>query len=161
LVSDGIYPGCRDCWESFRLPGRFIELANGPAGDWGHTPRNITMQQCRTSHILHMDDDDCYTAGALQTIRERVAKYPDSLHMFGLGRGSPDKSLWKFERIEWGNVSTLMIVHKNDGNWGVWDSYYGGDAQFIEQTAGHYSDIRWWQHVIAIIRPTSLYQCGF
>ena len=165
IVSDGVYDGCREVWESYNLPGRFMEHAAGPSGDWGHTIRNLYMKECRTTHIMHMDDDDIYAAKGLATVREKVSTFPDSLHLFSLGDGTlARRCLWTHQKLgsyTLGNVDTKIVVHKADGNWATWTSGHDGDSQFIRFTAEMYEDIKWWEEVIAIMRPQPFDQCGY
>ena len=124
-------------WDASGLPGRFIELPGGPHRDWGHSPRNKTMRLVRTTHMLHMDDDDSYVAGALDSVRTAVMRYPDRPLIFRMLL--PDGHvIWQEPTIE-SSLSTQMIVHPSD-RYGVWESKYGGDQTFIRETCRLYPD---------------------
>jgi hypothetical protein len=132
VVSDG--PSlARECFRLTGLPGRAIEI-DGPNRDWGHTPRNQCMKLAQGDFILHMDDDDMYYPWSFRQMRETLAKNPKSPHMFRLRYKGGNHVLWTQPMVAYGNVSTQLIVHPNNGKWGKWQPWYGGDFDFIRKT---------------------------
>jgi hypothetical protein len=141
-------------WDAAGLPGRFLICEDGPHHDWGHTPRNRFMSLVRTSHMMHMDDDDSYMPGAIAAAREAIAKHPDRVILFRM-KSYNGHSSWENDyhvcylamrprdaegkpivppRLRWGNVSTQLIVHPANGRYGTWVPRYGGDFDFIKET---------------------------
>lgn len=122
-------------FDASHLPGRFIELEQR-GGDWGHWERNQTMRLARTTHLLHIDDDDEYVPGAMAVIRAAVAAEPDRPHMFRMlaqGARWPDEARNGGDLISPGNAGTPNIVHPV-GMRGTWQSRRGGDGDFIRET---------------------------
>jgi hypothetical protein len=138
LVADGpaAAEAARPAWTSAGLPGRFVELADGPHGDWGHTPRNLTMPLVRTTHMMHMDDDDVYVADAIDAVRKAIDAHPHQPILFRMIL--PDgRVIWEEPELRLGGVSTQSIVHPV-AHYGTWTNRYGGDFDFIQETCTMY-----------------------
>ncbi len=155
-VVDGVSPEAKQMFREAQLPGRVIELPEGPHGDWGHTPRNKTMHHAvwdHTTHLHHLDDDDTYAPGALATMRAAVAQAPSVPHLFRMiSRGKPP---WpEREEVRVGNLGTPMIVHPARwGRYGLWRPQYGGDGWFIKETCSLFeAGPVWHRDVIVRVR---------
>jgi Glycosyl transferase family 2 len=158
LVSDGHYPGLAERWQASGLPGRFLELP-GPHGDWGHTPRNLTLPGAGGDYILSIDDDDIYVPGAFRTIRACLRAAPERPHLFRFCmRRLGGAVYWKVPVIRFGSVGTPCLVYPNrPGKFGTWAPYRGGDYVFIQGTCAHYAEGPvWHEEVIVVARPESI-----
>src|SRR5262245_53977944 len=76
---------------------------------WGHEARNQLMPAARGDALLFIDDDDWYTPGALEVVRQRVRLHPWQFHLFRMRYAKDGRVLWGDRRIEDGNVSTQMV----------------------------------------------------
>ncbi len=138
-------------------PGDEVIVERDNTGDWGATPRTRGMRRASGDWILWMDDDDCYTEGALHAVRRAVAKSPGRPHIFGMRRGRPFNNTLPVSReVRVGNVSTQMLVIPNDqARLGQWGTMYEGDFSFLVSTLALYppDSLVWRDEVIAIWRP--------
>lgn len=128
--------------------------------DWGHTPRNLVMHNgwCSRDYIVHMDDDDTFTEGALERIRWAIANHetPNVPHMFRMDHNILG-TLWRAPVLAYGNVGTPMFVAPNNrARLGTFPPVNGGDFAFMCATADLYGgpdSIVWNADVIAKIKP--------
>lgn len=115
-------------------------IKDGPFGEWGQRERQAAMAHARGTHLLFMDDDDYYLAGAFDAIRAAIVAHPDvpiMFKMFGL-RGF---RLWIDPVVEVGNVSgTQFVVPNIAEKLGSWGLSHEGDFDFIESTLAHYPE---------------------
>jgi glycosyltransferase involved in cell wall biosynthesis len=105
--------------------------------DLGDTPRNQTMHRARGTHLLFMDDDDQYARGALARIRRFAEEHPDRIGIFRM-RFDHGLMLWRRPELEFGNVSTQLLVVPNvPGKLGRWErrGHLIGDYVFLTETA--------------------------
>ncbi len=83
VVDDGSGPEIRSLVEDFqsRYPNRiryvWQENAGRPAA------RNRAVQECRTTHLLWLDDDDCLTPSAVASYKTILEKTPDADIIYG------------------------------------------------------------------------------
>jgi glycosyltransferase involved in cell wall biosynthesis len=156
LVADGRYHDVARWWAESRLPGRLIELADGPHNDWGATARTIGQQQATGDCLLWMDDDDVYTPDAWATIRTALAAAPGRPHMFRMWRTLQGDRLWRTRDARCGNISTQMFVVPNmPERLGAWGRHYCGDADFITSTLARWpsGSLVWREEIICLCRP--------
>lgn len=155
LIGDGRTPAAASLWEQFALPGRYIET-NGPARDWGHTPRNLTMPEARADYIAALDDDDEWSPNALDTIRRAVTLNPGRPHMFRMEGEPCGGRLWKTREVKLRNVGTPMFVIPTTGRrWAKYESFHGGDHAFMVETLKLWptESLVWREEVICRVRP--------
>lgn len=154
LVSDGpIAPATRKLWISANHRGRLVEL-DGPHGDWGHTPRNLTLPSIESGYVVHLDDDDAIADGALEHVRKAIKKNHGDLFLFQMRRS--DGSLIPTDNeVRQGNVGTPMFVHPAGIPLGKFGTVYGSDYDFIRGTIAANPDrkLHWVPSVICDIRP--------
>lgn len=155
LVNDGpANPFVEASWKAAGLPGRIVNLNQGPHGDHGHTPRNMALPFVSGGYVIHLDDDDESANGIVATVRESIEASPGSFFVFsalwpsGLTR-------WETKSITEGNVGTSMFVHPAGIPLGKFGNHYCGDFEFISQTVALNPDreIVWRSEVIVNIRP--------
>lgn len=149
----------RALWDSAKLPGRFIELTDGPHRDWGHTPRNRHLPDCTGDWILHLDDDDVLAPGALACLRpvaEQVSTpgHPPSLLVPRMVDGLGDR-VWTRPRCVEGQVGTGNLVHPSRIFLGRFAPRYGGDFDFATSllAANPGLDIRFLPEATYLVRP--------
>jgi Glycosyl transferase family 2 len=154
LVHDGAASDdTKALWLKSRVPGRLIAIMDGPHEDWGHTPRNRVMNEVAGSHVLHLDDDDCYAPGTIAAVRKVMAKHGKSILMFQMKCPDSRGTIWTKPELVYGNVGTPMICHPAKCKLGRWASRYGGDFDFIRQTVAQNPDLSvvWVPRVITLV----------
>lgn len=124
-------------------------------GYWGHGIRNkyATLLEKR-DFIMHGDDDDIYTAGTFDYLRNHCIDhnclYIGKVRLLGghiipVMNGNP---------IRMCNISTQNgIIPYNLNNCGTWELFHGGDGRFYEQISCKASTITYLDYIIYIIRP--------
>lgn len=155
LVGDGRTPTAASLWDQFSLPGRYLET-NGPAKDWGHTPRNLVMPEARGDYIMSLDDDDVLTPNAVATVRAALAENPGRPHMFRMEGEPCGGLLWRTKTVEHRNVGTPMFVLPTAGRrWAKYLPYHGGDHAFMRDTLAPWpaDSLVWREEVICHVRP--------
>ena len=140
-------------------PGDEILVSINQDCPWGHAARNQLMPAARGDFWLFMDDDDHYTAGALQVVRSAVACAPERMHIFRMRYRSGDV-LWRHRALACGNVSTQMvamprkILTATHGSAPPqWGAHYAGDYDFIAAAARMLGEPVWHADVIALYAP--------
>ena len=118
-------------------PGDEVFVVRDDSDDLGDTPRNEAMPRARGTHLLFMDDDDQYARGALATIRRFAAEHPGRIGIFRM-RFDHGLVLWRRPALEFGNVSTQLLVVPNvPGKLARWEQrgHVIGDYVFLTETA--------------------------
>ena len=155
LVNDGVATEfVRNAWAESHLPGRLIELPEGPHGDWGHTPRNRILPQATGDYVVHLDDDDICAPLGLVAIRTAIQSAPGSLFLFRMVY--PDgRTFWNDHEVRMGNVGTGIFVHPTGIPLGRFGPTHEGDYGFVSETIQLNPDrlVQWRDEVIALIRP--------
>jgi GT2 family glycosyltransferase len=130
-------------------------------GNWGvtggHAGRVQGIARATGTHLAFMDDDDVYTPGAVEVMREAACGVPVIFRMDHPRHGI----IWREREIWFGNVSTQMYVVPNDpARLGTWTPHMpglkepGGDFTFIRETAENYGgEVVWREEVTSVIRP--------
>lgn len=123
---------------------------------YGNEARDRAMAKATGTHLLFMDDDDCYADGALATIREGVALDPGRLHVFRMSY-THGLVLWGGPAFVSGNIGTPMVAIPNIPDMlGVWNatSHYESDFAFMAQTlVNNGQSPVWHEDVVALVRP--------
>lgn len=134
LLSDGpISDDLRQLWDELALPGRLIEVPDGPHRDWGHTPRNYGLPFARCPYVMHLDDDDQLAPNGMAAIRRAILADPDACFMFRM-QYCDGRRLWSEPKLIPNNVGTPMFIHPRELTFGHWQPVYGGDFSFIADT---------------------------
>lgn len=150
VMADGPSPEARQQWEAAGLRGSYLELP-ARVGDIGHTARNQAMRHAMGDYLLFMDDDDLYLPGAFAIVRQAIADRPGQVLLFRMQ--FPDGvRLWQRRVVEFGNVSTQMIVHPNRRPFATWGPHRGGDYPYIRDTIRAAGGCVWREEVICRIR---------
>lgn len=141
LMGDGCQP------PELGFPFKSIHLLPGPNHDWGHTVRNHAARLARGEMLAFLDDDDEWTAGALDLVRTA-----QELSLFRMHVVPDNGLLWRDRVIRDGNVSTQMIVVPRVlALTGTWGHRYQGDLDFIKSLA---TEPVWRTECLARVWPT-------
>ena len=154
LVSDGPASAfTRGVWEAAALPGLLIELDDGPHNDWGAVARTRASAIVGGTHVLYLDDDDCYVPGAVELIRRTIAANPEAMLIFQT-RWLNGRVIWKHPFLLIGQVSTCQFCYPAVARPGEWGPHYEGDYQFIRETIERNTDrpLVWIPEVICLFR---------
>lgn len=153
LVPDGLQPIAEELWAQCGLPGRVLCLGM-PAKRNEGTLRDRAMPRARADWLCFMDDDDQYSPGAFDVIRQAVAG-TDGLHIFRQRYPNGDVRWQDVQQILFGNVGTLGLVVTRRGPLGKWSGEGPGtDFRFAQSTAAANGGlVHWHEDVIALVRP--------
>lgn len=132
VVGDGIQPNAETICRDFGLT---VLYADGiETHCYGNRQRQAGIAMATGEYLLFIDDDDVYTPGALQVVREAIVKWSDRPMLFRF----IDKNgavLWRDPVVREANVSTQQIVLPNRfSRFGVWGDRREGDYDFIRST---------------------------
>lgn len=160
LVEDGLGdPTIPRLTRQLRLPLRLRRYPSPPGGLWGHPVRNwvLDRRMCTGAWVLHLDDDDVWTPGALSTIREAVrsSDRPVIFRSDSHRADPPIGVVWNTKELVPGNVGTPSMAAPNDPDrLGRFALRHGGDFDYVRDTCGHYdSGPTFHPAVISIARP--------
>ena len=118
----------------------------------GHAQRMLGMREAHGRWLAFMDDDDLYTPDAFPAFRAHIDADRDVPVLFRMRYESGVK-LWGHQQVEFGNVSTQMILCRNEpGRCGEWEPRRGGDFSFIRDTVALCGGVVWDETVVASIR---------
>ncbi|MDB5342011.1 MAG: hypothetical protein JWP89_388 [Schlesneria sp.] len=160
LIHDGpAAEWVHELWRELGLPGRFVELPDGPHADWGHTPRNRYLPEVSSGYVVNLDDDDALAPFAIATIREQVSRQPNACFVFRAVY--PDGRSVAFEpQLRFGNIGTGMFVHPAGLELGAYTPRYGGDLDFITSTLEKNPDtpLVWRPEATYLVRPHETWQ---
>lgn len=162
LVVDGkVSRDVKRLWCDSSPKGRLVELEGGPHGDWGHTPRNLTLPTIGSGYVINFDDDDEIPNGTLKKVREEIKKSPGDFLMFQMRRNDGSIIPVK-ESVEQGNVGTPMFIFPHNSKLGKFAPVYAGDFSFISETIALNPEkkLRWIPEVIIDIKPADKVTMG-
>jgi glycosyltransferase involved in cell wall biosynthesis len=133
-----------------------VTVVEDQTGDHGYTARMKGMAQATGTHLAFMDDDDIYLPGAIDLFRAHAADVPVVFRMDHYDHGI----LWREPVLEFGNVSTQMILVPNvPDNLGVWAPHMpgwkepGGDYTFLKGCVEKMGGPVWRKEIISKLRP--------
>lgn len=124
----------------------------------GANERNATMHLATGSHLCFIDDDDVYTPGALDAMRDAACDRPVifRVDLTRLGTGV----IWREPVLEYTNVSTQAFLVPNvPDKLGHWEAYQHGrgcDYTFITETVALQGDPVFRDEIVAVGRPHTL-----
>ncbi len=159
VIGDGPRPEARHIVAGFmtRLPVSYAEHAR-EGSMAGAAQRNFGMWMAQGTHLLFIDDDDRYTLGALDFIRDHVKEAPDDVHVHKMrarGKRFSFTTLWQEQRVFLGNIGTPMFcvpnVPEKVGRWPM--NQYCCDIAFLEDTLRRRGSgfVHWHDDVVADI----------
>ena len=122
----------------------------------GHAGRVFGISRATGTHLAFMDDDDEYTPGAIDLMRDAACERPVIFRMSHYAHGV----LWRDPVVRFGNVSTQMYVVPNEPEkLGTWEPHVpgipepGGDFTFIAGCVTHMGEPVWRDEIITVLRP--------
>ena len=129
-------------------------------GSWGitggHGGRQEGIRHAAGTHLAFFDDDDEYTAGAIETMRDAACDMPVIFRVRHYQHGI----IWRDPNIWFGNVTTQQYVVPNRPElFGEWTPIRpdwpqpGGDCSFIQGCAERFGGVVWRDDVIAEMFP--------
>lgn len=155
IISDDEHHYVRSCLQQFdkgyRLLCTIIHIANTEKlGYWGHASRNKYQNLLPGEYILNCDDDDFYTKGAFDKIREVVKE--KKLYIF---KHEDNRNFaWSIPgEVKLGNIGTSCGVIPNTHDLPDWELVYGGDATFYIELSKR-MECEWVDHVIYKVKNT-------
>lgn len=127
-------------------------------GSVGGPARTLGMSVATGTHVLCMDDDDVYRAGAFKRIREEIAKNPSKILIFkmvAMAKRHIWNEIWTVPgSIGLGNVGTPTFCLPLRKPMPEWPPAYTGDFEFITKAVekfGGPSEVVWVDSIIAEI----------
>jgi GT2 family glycosyltransferase len=128
-------------------------------GGFGGIQRTFAMSIATGTHVLCMDDDDAYRAGAFQRVREEIAKNPSRILIFkmvAVAKRHAWNEVWHTPNsLGHGNVGTpTFCVPRKPELIPPWPPEYSGDFEFIYKAAQNFGgpgELIWVDHIIAEI----------
>jgi hypothetical protein len=134
----------------FKCP--IIHISNPqPLGSWGHGSRNKYQNNLMGDFIMNADDDDRYTDGAFDVIRQTVKE--NKLYIFQHQHNNNIAWNGYEEVVKIGNIGTSCGVIPNTHNLPTWENFYGGDGRFYEKLS-KMIPYEFVKHVIYKVRDT-------
>jgi glycosyltransferase involved in cell wall biosynthesis len=136
VVGDGRQPRAEEICQEFReakVPVEYLEF--GPTHGFGGSQRNHGIRVATGEYILFMDDDDEYTEGALDYMREMGTKHRGRIMVAKMLHRSIGE-IWKTHEIKIGNIGTQMLAVPNDPpRLAKWTDLYVAEYLFLRETA--------------------------
>lgn len=138
---------------SLPLPARVLRVRGG---DRGYTARTVGMAAATGTHLAFLDDDDVYTPGAIDAMREAIEVNPERPIIFRMV-DPLHGVLWHDPVLRFANVGTPMIVVPNDpeklGEWAPHEAERGGDFTFVKGCVEKMGEPVWRSEIVARVRP--------
>lgn len=155
VVGDGPQPRAEEICREFSARMKVRFQASRETRQFGAHQRNLGMAMATGTHVLFIDDDDCYKPEGLKTVRAALSQAPDRLHLFRIEAMSdrhPFKVLWSDPNFRIGNVGTQMIALPIvEGLLGIWPNSHCADYGFLSDTIPRFGldRIIWREEIIA------------
>lgn len=142
------------------LPCISLSTSFEATGNYGNKLRDLAIATAQESYFVFLDDDDIFAPGAVNIIKEAIAKHHPRPIIFKMINGNGE-ILWRNREVTPGNVGGSMFVCPNvPGKLGRWANGAGhrSDYEFIRQTLESYGpgwrqEIVWSDEVIIHCRP--------
>jgi len=155
VLGDGHCPAAREMADETQDPRvRYLEYPEGPMKDWGHTVRNWAMPKAKGTHLMFFDDDDTCLPKSFNYIRRAILQKPENILLFRMHH--ENEVLWRYPKVEHGNVSTQMVVVPNNPErLGTWKPHtYEGDFYFIKSCVERHPDreagVSWQEEITTV-----------
>lgn len=119
---------------------------------WGHCQVNYGIGYATGDYLIFIDDDDCFPAGALDSVRRAIAAQssPRPL-MFRFWSERHGRTLPPDHYVQESAIGGhAMVVPNIPDKLGRWGERYAGDYDWIVSTLAHWPDgPAWFDDVIA------------
>lgn len=161
VVGDGSLPDAANICNAFVRRGernlKYLELER-QSGILGGPARNMGIAAAAGTHLLFIDDDDVYRAGAIVAMRLRAAQEPRKILIFkmaGVSKRHKWDELWTDKEIRPGNVGTPMfVVPRMLHPIPEWPSTRWGDYYFLREAVERFGGptaVSWEDEIVADI----------
>lgn len=151
VIGDGPQPNAALTFARSGLRGWYLQTGHA-THNWGNTQRNYGMERAGGSHLLFIDDDDCFLPGALPLFREALAKEPGRIPIFRF-RYPDGRLVWQVREMVCGNVGTGIFAVPNDRTkLPRWRERYEADFDFLESCSRVWA-VDWRDEVVCQVRP--------
>jgi glycosyltransferase involved in cell wall biosynthesis len=164
-TTDGELPEVQALVERFGRQYRYLSHV-GAEHTFGHDQINRGIAEAQPGHLLvFQDDDDVFTEGAFDAIREAAQ---DTIDKYGEPRPLMFRFVTRFRTLVWGASPVLaqdhvgghcFVVPNRKEYLGTWAPHYQGDWTAIRTTLdkwpGGDSAVVWREEVIALARPNT------
>jgi hypothetical protein len=132
IVSDLNHKYVAECISEFNFRCPVFHIMNPSAlGYWGHESRNKYQNNLMGDFIMNGDDDDRYTEGALDAVRQYAT---DTNKLYIFKHENKGGFAWSTHGvIQIGNIGTSCGVIPNRKDLPTWEHFYGGDGRFYEK----------------------------
>ena len=132
IVSDSNHAKVSDWVSRFDFKCPVFHIMNPSAlGYWGHESRNRYQNNLMGDFIMNGDDDDRYTEGALDAVRQYAT---DTNKLYIFKHENKGNFAWSTHGvIQIGNIGTSCGVIPNRKDLPTWEHFYGGDGRFYEK----------------------------
>lgn len=123
---------------------------NPPSGNWGNAERQEGTDRATGDYLAFIDDDDVYIPGHRAIMDQAIKENPNGNPMLFKIKYPNGRILWEKEWVKNGNVSTQMILVKNDKTMLYhWDqTHTWADFQFINRWHWRAKTIDWRSEII-------------
>lgn len=141
--------------------GACVRFVGHDAGrmDWGHSQINRAMECARGEWLTFSDDDDMWTAGAFDAMREAIAALSSPAPLLFKFRAHFGMTFWHTEGLAaLAHIGGHCIVTPNlPSLLGTWSERYEGDFDFLKGTLDLWAAVGvepiWVDRLIAVARP--------
>jgi hypothetical protein len=148
----------RGCYElPCELPPNAVYAEGSFGVTGGHAGRVHGIGLATSTHLAFMDDDDVYTPGAFDVMRDAACYLPVLFRMEHYQHGI----LWRDPVIRFGNVSTQMVLVPNEPKFlGHWTPHMpglpqpGGDYTFVRGCVENMGGVVWREEIVSVLRPS-------
>lgn len=126
---------------------------NPPSNNWGNAERQEGTDMAKCDYLAYIDDDDVYVSGARAIMDQAIKENPESNPILFKIKYPNGRVLWQKKMVKNGNVSTQMILVKNDRTMLYhWDQQHTwADFKFINCWRWPAKTIDWRDEIIVLM----------
>lgn len=137
---------------------RYVPFTDG-AMTWGHSQCNHGLGLASGDYVLCQDDDDIYTADALDSVRATIRQYPRRPLLFQFQSYHGEQVFWHTPGlVREGALGGHCLVSPNvPGKVGRYSARYQGDFDWVADTLTLWQPVQpvWVEQIITIARPVA------
>ncbi len=124
-----------------------------PSGNWGNAERQEGTDKTKCDYLAYIDDDDVYVKGHRAIMDQAIRENPNGNPILFKIKYPNGRILWEKKWVKNGNVSTQMILVKNNKSMLYhWDQQHTwADFQFINRWQWPAKSIDWRNEVLVLM----------